>query len=208
MPNLSRRLLAAAPDTITALLFLLTWIDPTLPGPNQVKALMLTMLIEFVVMHSGVFYAAIAGMNYASRLKRASMFTGLTLFYSTFIVGFAFAFDSVWPIYAFAWLFVSRFLHIWISPAHTGRSMDPQLSLWVFSAAMYVLGVFATVLLPLPRFGITPEFVAMLHLKGSGEWIDRPYVVLAFGFFYFAAQAAFKYKVSDASEPVSTTPLR
>ena len=44
-----------------------------------------------------------------------------------------------------------------------------------------------------------------MHLPGSGEWIERPYTVLAFGTLYFAVQAWVKYALSgsDASQTVS-----
>ena len=47
----------------------------------------------------------------------------------------------------------------------------------------------AAILLPLPRLGLTPEVVARLALPGSGQWVEQPHRVLAFGFLYFAATA-------------------
>jgi hypothetical protein len=189
------RLFAALPDAITAGVFLTTWIDPSIAGPATIKNLMLTMLMEFLVVHSGGFYAGIAAAD-VSRSKRVMLLTGLSLFYVIFIGAFAAAFDSPWPIFAFAWLFVCRFFHLWMRPGQAARETDNQIILWAASVATYVLGGIATVMLPLPALGITPEFVASMHLPGSGEWVRRPYTVLAFGTLYFAVQAFAKYKAT------------
>ena len=188
------RLFAAAPDTITAGVYLTAWVDPSIVGPATIKNLMLTMLIEFFVVHSSGFYAGIASSN-LGRL-RVLLFGGLGAFYAVFILAFAKVFESSWPIFAFGWLFVCRFFHLWMRPAQTARDAESQIGLWAASVATYVLGGIATVMLPLPSLGITPEFVASMQLPGSGEWVARPYTVLAFGTLYFAVQAFAKYKAT------------
>src|SRR5262249_18305148 len=110
------RLFAAVPDAITAALYLTAWIAPGSLGPEAVRNLMLTMLIESVVMHSSGFYAGIAAAGEIARGKRALILAGLTAFYFVFIIGFSIAFDSTWPLFAFGWLFVSRFMHLWTRP--------------------------------------------------------------------------------------------
>jgi len=191
------RLIAALPDAITAGVYLTAWVEPSIPGPATIKNLMLTMLIEFIVIHSSGFYAGIAAVD-LGRAKRLALLSGLSAFYLLFIVVFAYAFDSTWPIFAFAWLFLCRFFHLWIRPAQSEQETLGSMGLWAASVATYVLGAIATVALPLPALGVTPDFVATLHLPGSGEWIERPYTVLAFGTLYFAVQAFAKYKVTPA----------
>ena len=198
MRNVLPRLLAGLPDAITAAVFLIAWIAPSIPGPEYVKNLMLTMLIEFIVMHSSAFYSGIAADNDDSRLKRTLWLIGLSVFYLAFVAGFAFAFDSTWPLFAFAWLFASRFVHLWVHPAESGAEAGRMMALWGASAFTYVIGAIATVLLPLPALGITPDVIRSMHLPGSGEWIDRPYTVLAFGALYFGVQAWVKYALSGA----------
>ena len=198
MRNVLLRLFAGLPDAITATLFLIAWIDPSIPGPEYVKNLMLVMLIEFIVMHSSAFYSFIAADDGDSPVKRSLMLIGLSAFYLTFVAGFALAFDSTWPLFAFAWLFVSRFIHLWIHPAQSGAQAGRMMALWGASAAAYLIGAFATVMLPLPALGITPEVIGSMHLPGSGEWIERPYTVLAFGALYFGVQAWVKYALSGA----------
>jgi uncharacterized membrane protein YecN with MAPEG domain len=198
MRNVLPRLLAGLPDAVTAALFLTAWIDPSIPGPEYVKNLMLVMLIEFIVMHSSAFHSVIAADDGDSPIKRSLMLIGLSAFYLAFVAGFALAFDSTWPLFAFGWLFVSRFIHLWIHPAQSGAEGGRMMALWGASALAYLVGALATVMLPLPALGITPEFIASMHLPGSGEWIERPYTVLAFGALYFAVQAWVKYALSGA----------
>jgi hypothetical protein len=207
MPGAVPRCFAALPDAMTAAVFLVAWIAPAVVGPDYVNRLMLTMLMEFVVMHSSGFYAGIAAADGIARGRRLAMLSGLSAIYLLFIVGFALAFHSGWPIFAFAWLFGSRFLHIWTQPSQGARETAWMFKLWVLSGVTYVLGAWLTAIIPLPRFGMTPQFVASLHLSGSGVWIDRPYCVLAFGMLYFAVQAWAKYLMSGRAADAPETPL-
>src|SRR6185312_13989842 len=100
------RLFAAAPDTITAGVYLTAWVAPSIGGPETIKNLMLTMLIEFIVVHSSGFYAGIAALDGIGVYKRLAMLAGLGMFYMMFILAFAYAFASTWPIVAFGWLFL------------------------------------------------------------------------------------------------------
>lgn len=63
-----------------------------------------------------------------------------------------------------------------------------------------------TIFVPLPRFGLTPEFVASMHLSGSGLWIDKQQTAIVFGAFYFGALARFGFYLVDkvATAPAST----
>lgn len=49
--------------------------------------------------------------------------------------------------------------------------------------------MFATTLLPIPKFGVSEEVVRGQKLPGGGLWIDEPHRVIAFGFLYFTALA-------------------
>jgi hypothetical protein len=200
MGNIANRTLAALPDAVTSAIFLIAWIAPAQLGPVWVKNLMLTMLIEFVVMHSGAFYAAVAAAP-ASRTKRSVLLIGLTAFYGCFIAAFSFAFQSTWPLFAFGWLFVSRFAALWTKDDVQKRDLLSRT--WIASVMFYLLGVFATLFIPLPQFGLTSEFVASMHLSGSGLWIDKPQTVIVFGALYFGALARFKFYLSSKAGSAS-----
>jgi len=116
---------------------------------------------------------------------------GFGAFYLAFVLAFAFIFERTWAIWAFSWLLVSKLATIWFEPS-TAESLRQQ-QLWVLSAACYLLGAFATTLLPLPRLGITPEVVAQLGLPGSGLWVEQPQKVVAFGLLYFGLLATAKW---------------
>lgn len=193
------RLFAALPDAITACVYLGAWIDPAIVGAPAIKNLMLTMLIEFVVIHSSAFYSFLATAD-LGRGKRVLMLSGLTAFYMIFVLGFAAAFHSTWPIFAFGWLFLCRFFHLWMRPGEAAS--QSQMIVWAASFVTYIIGGIATVALPLPALGMTPDFIASMHFeKMSGEWVTRPYTVLAFGTVYFAVQAFAKYKATPQAAP-------
>jgi hypothetical protein len=163
---MGNRLLAAAPDALTSAIFVTAWIAPTLLGPEWVKNLMLTMLIEFIVMHSSAFFSVIAASG-TSRSRQVGMLVALTAFYSLFIAAFSFAFRSTWPLFAFGWLFVSRFMHLLSQPGDRAKANASMMQSWGASAVFYILGVFVTVLIPLPMLGLTLYFAAQAWLKSQ-----------------------------------------
>ncbi len=72
----------------------------------------------------------------------------------------------------------------------------------------YVFGVFATIVLPVPRLGITPEVVAGQGFTSSGAWIEEPQRVIAFGVLYFTILGLFESLVRarpgmSSSEPAA-----
>lgn len=196
----------ALPDTVTSATFLCAWIAPGLIGYDRVRDLLLLMLIEFIVMHSGAFTSVTLGAENVSRTKRALSLAGLTAFYLMFVLGFSLAFGSTWPIWGFLWLFVSRFLLLFTSSAQMTTKMQRMFGGWIVSAIAYLGGVFATIILPLPRLGITPQAIAAMHLPGTGLWVEKPWTVLAFGTLYFAVLAWAKFKpiVLNASTQATT----
>ena len=72
--SLPRRLAAAAPDAALAGLYLWCWIEPLAWRKTLVAELMLVMLVEFLVIHSGPFLGILvmgedSGTSRATRLK-------------------------------------------------------------------------------------------------------------------------------------------
>jgi hypothetical protein len=202
------RAFAAVPDAITSGAFFCAWIAPATIGYQRVRDLMLLMLIEFIVMHSGGFTAGILSAENVSRSKRALSLAGLTMFYMLFVLAFSLAFSSTWPIWGFLWLFVSRFLQLFTSRAETDVKMQRMLGAWIVSVLTYLGGAFFTAFVPLPALGITPEVISALHLQGSGLWIEQPWTVIAFGAFYFAVLAWSKFRpfVPDKSVRFTRNP--
>jgi len=194
MSSLINRLFIALPDAVTSVLMLTAWIAPTMLGPEWVRNLALTVVIELFVMQLSLFYGVQKANPEMSRLVRILHFTMLTTVYTIFIAYFSAIFHNMWPLLAFGWLCVSRFASLWTHPDLTNQE-EKMLSLWLMSAVFYVGGAVLVILIPLPPLGFTPAFIASMDLSGSGGWITKPYFEIAFGFLYFGAVAWFKFHV-------------
>ena len=203
MRNFLPRLFAALPDAITVAIFLVAWIAPARLGPEQIVALMLTMVIELLVMHSGGFYAMVMGDNEPRMFMRAAMLAVLSIFYLLFVLFIASIMDSLWLLGAFAWLLLGRFLHLFAVPTRNRKADAARLrSLWLVSMLTYFGGVLLITILQPPALGITPQVIASLHLSGNAGVVHKPYLVLAFGMLYFGVQAWAKYAFSGSdTEP-------
>lgn len=191
MPIVLRQIFAALPDALSAGVFLAAWLFPLHWGNALVGNLLLVMLLEFIVVHSSGFLGMTVLDTSASRARRVLAVLGFGAFYLSFVLAFAFIFQRTWAIWAFSWLLVSKLASIWFEPSTAESARQQQL--WALSAVCYVLGAFATTLLPLPRLGITPEVVSQLGLPGSGLWVEQPQKVVAFGLLYFGLLAAAKW---------------
>ncbi|MCH8479331.1 MAG: hypothetical protein LAT56_15525 [Wenzhouxiangella sp.] len=58
---------------------------------------------------------------------------------------------------------------------------------------IYLLVAFVTVIVPMPRFGITDTDYG---LPGAGLWMESPHIVVAFGAIYFSLLSLARYAVS------------
>lgn len=192
-PLLFHRLAAAGPDAVTAGVFLTLWISPLALGASGVRNAVLVMLVEFVLIHAAGFLGGLLLNPALPRGRRVLVLAGFAGFYLMFVGAFMLAFQEWWPVLVFGWLILGKFGLI-----VTGRgASEAQASVWGMSALIYLLGAFATILLPLPRLGVGAEVVGQLGLPGSGLWVEQPHRVLAFGFLYFALLAAFKWHTVD-----------
>lgn len=174
----------AAPDLGLAAVFLVTWIRPNALGQTMVKHLVLVMLVEFLVIHSAGFMSG-AALGAASRPKRLLAILGLALFYSMFTGAFSLAFHTSWPFISFWVLVANRMLGVIVSPVEDLKGANVVMAGWALNVLAYLGCCFLTVMVPMPRFGISAEVVAAQHFSGGGLWIDQPQTAVAFGFFYF-----------------------
>lgn len=179
-----RSVLASIPDFALAGAFLITWLYPFALGETAVQYHLLTMLLEFIIVHSSAFMGSVAFSRDPASPRLRNIF-GLGLFYSLFVGGFALGFKTWWPLYAFWGLTLNRMLGILIGDAPVGKERQYVQAGWALSAMYYLGGTFATLLLPVPALGMTHEVRAALDLPGSGVWVDEPQRVLAFGVLYF-----------------------
>lgn len=189
---------AALPDAITASVFLYAWWTPASWHPGLIKTLMLVMLLEFIVVHANGFtMGALAGSR-RTRRARAMVLVGAFAFYALFVAAFCIAFDAFWPVYAIAWLLLGKLAAVIGGVDDRARQRNARL--WGVAVLCYVLGTFLTLMLPLPRFGITGNGAAY-GIEGSGEWIDEPHTVIVFGLLYFGALAWYKWKTTPGLAP-------
>jgi hypothetical protein len=177
-------LVQAVPDLGLSAVFLITWLRPDTFGPEFVKRLVLVMLLEFIVIHSAGFMGA-ATVSAASPVRRGLVILGFGLFYSLFTGAFSLAFHTSWPFLSFWVLTANRMLGVVISPVADLKEANVVMAGWALTVVAYLGCCFLTVLVPIPRFGITAEVVQRQAFSGGGLWIDQPHTAIAFGFLYF-----------------------
>jgi hypothetical protein len=183
------RAVSALPDVALGILFLVTWIDPRVFGEGVLKYALLTMLMEFIVVHSSGFMGFVLWGSSLGAVKKTLATLGFGVFYSGFLVGFALGFDAWWPVWAFWGLTFNRLTSALLSREAAGKARERITNEWGMSAAMYLLWVFATIPPWVPALGITPEVIASARLPGTGSWVEEPYRVIAAGAGYFLSQA-------------------
>ncbi len=177
-------ILSGLSDILIAVLFLVTWISPRLFSDTMVKSLMLVMVMEFIVIHSGAFLGGVV-LSPIPRGKKTMTLLGLGLFYSIFAGAFSLAFGAVWPLAVFWVLLINRILHVLFGRGPDAMEKKIMMQGWAAGIAAYLLAVFATIFIPIPRLGITPEVVSMQDIPGSGHWVSQPWTVIVSGILYF-----------------------
>jgi len=180
--------LSALPDIAFAGVFFVTWIRPATFGPFMVKWLLLVMMMEFIIIHSAAFMG-VAAFEPGGRVARSTKVLGLGAFYTLFAGAMSLGFKSWWPLAAFWGQTLNRLLGVILGQAQDADQKAFVMAGWGASALFYLLGAFATILLPVPRLGITPQVVAAQRIPGGGLWVAHPEKVIAFGVLYFGLTA-------------------
>ncbi|MBI5092108.1 MAG: hypothetical protein HZB26_06635 [Candidatus Hydrogenedentes bacterium] len=178
-----RLIWSAGPDFGWAAAFLITWLSPYTLGDTAVYHLTFVMILEFIVVHSSGFFGAIGSKGDSFR-SRALMYSALALFYCIFAAAFSAMYGGLWPLYAFLMLAIGKLPNTVIRPPDAEGQNIVMIN-WAAMTALYLAGVFITVILPIPAFGVTPEVIASQHFTATGVWPEEPYRVMAFGAFYF-----------------------
>ena|SRR5215510_5451123 len=187
--NLLARAISAAPDVAIGGLFLVTWIDPRVFGQGVLKYALLTMLLEFIVVHSSVFMGFVLWGTALGAVKKTLAAVGFAVFYSLFLVAFALALGVWWPVWAFWGLTLNRLTNALLGGKAAKAARARLTNDWVTSVALYLLWVLTTAIVWVPALGITPDVVASAALPGKGLWVDQPQRVIVAGAGYFLCQA-------------------
>lgn len=186
-----RSLVSALPDVATACLYAICWIAPGWLGYDWIKSLMLVMMMEFLVVHSGAFIGQ-SVLGDGPRSTKIKVIVGFGAFYMIFVLAFCLALKEWWPVAAFGWLLLSKFTMVVLEPKPRALERQRQMVSWGISVAAYVGVVFLTAIVPVPAFGIDEVARAAAAIPGSGMWVEQPQTVIAAGLLYFAILAAAK----------------
>lgn len=183
------RMTSATPEILASATYFAAWFAPASLPPGLPRSLVLAMLVEFLVVHSGGFLAG--WMEHRGKGARKALPAVLVLaaMYMLFAGAFGLAFKSWEPVWIMGWLIGSRVLTVLVDHRDRREEIDRQRALWIAGAVLYLLLAFVCTLLPLPRFGVDGAARAAMDLPGSGIWIDDPHRPLAMGAFYFGLLA-------------------
>ena len=180
-------LAAALPDFLIAGTAILTWYDPAVLGVSRVSYFVVLMLLEFIVVHSAAFMGNVA-FGKAPKIGRVGAILGLALAYTLFVGAFALGFHKTWPLWAFWMLVLNRLAGVLLGQGGDDGAAAVVRAGWAASVMFYLLATLLTLLIPLPRLGITPDVVAAQHFTSSGAWIEQPWRVLAMAAVYYTLQ--------------------
>ena len=184
--SIERRVAQSLLDIAMAALFLWCWMRPRAWHPGLPLDLGLLMLMEFFVVHSSIFLVAASGAGVGHRLSTASI---VMLFYIPIAGAFAWWHGGWWPVLAFAVLLGSRVATMLAGQGENTFESKRGQYYWICGAGNYILAaILAILLLPLPELG----FKFARPPGWSGTWKITPQEVMAWGFLYFAIQAATK----------------
>ena len=186
-------LISSIPFFLLAVVFVRTWVRPFAYRERTVRYLVYLMVLEFFVVHSS---AALGGtaLGDMDGMKKTLILLGLLVFYFLFTGALSWTCKSPWPLISFWGLTLSK-LYSYVFDPPTVQAAESMKASWAFMTAAYLLGAFASVLLPIPRLGITADVVARQHFTASGLWIEQPQRAVAFGTVYFTLLGVFELLV-------------
>jgi hypothetical protein len=176
---------SALPDLLLAGVFALVWLDPGRAGLPSVRRLVMTVLLEFFIVHSSGFMGVIAIGN-RRRLKSVWLTLGLGAFYTLFIAAFAAGSGDWWLLGSFWLLMLNRLLGLLLGQAPDDRREFLIMGNWAFTVAAYLFAVCVGVMANVPALGITVSVIGAQGFSVGGLWTEQPQTALAAGAIYFA----------------------
>lgn len=175
--------LAAVPCFYLCIKLFAVWADPLAhSGGDWLRFGIGLMLMEFILLHSGVFMAAVLAIQ-SSRSKQVAAWFGLALFYGLMVWGFSVALDSPALLWIFVSIVVGRSLPSFLQRE---QGVGAGMARSAMGAPIYILIVFASVFIPVPEWGITPAVIEQVYPdRGGGLWEDEPQRAIAGAAVYF-----------------------
>ena len=172
------------PEMGLGVAFLWTWANPDRFGRSMVSFALELMLLEFILIHSAGFMA-VRSAGAATTGRRIAGMAGLGLFYSLFVGGFCLALHRIRPLVSFWVVTAQRTAADVLDPKPTDETRAWFGTSLAVNALLYMGLVGLTVVLPLPRLGITTSVRNELGIGGSGLWQAEPHrVVVVAGMYY------------------------
>ena len=179
-------ILKALPELLSAALLLALWVEPQRFDIGWFRSGVLTLLLEFFVIHASGFMAVLMYAPGTPAARRSLLVAGLGAFYLVFISGFAWVFDAWWMLGAFAWLCFGKLQAIWTGAAPTERDRTHAIVSWALSVAVFLGAVSFTVMVDVPLLGAGPEVRDAAGFDANGGvWEAEPHRALAGAVLYF-----------------------
>jgi len=146
------------------------------------------IVLEFILVHSGIFMAGIANRQSPEAIAMGSLQKTellLLVFYTLFAVAFAYAFQSYELLMIYLCVMVGRTMGIVTQPENSSQEAITRSAM---SAFFYLGAVFVTLFVPLPELGLSNSVLNEVYPnRGSGVWERKPEIALAAGILYFTA---------------------
>ncbi|MFB3895813.1 MAG: hypothetical protein ACE14V_05870 [bacterium] len=189
-----KSLAAAGPDFMLAGSFLMVWFFPYALGEDTIKYFIVLMTLEFIVIHSTLFLTVLS-ITVTPLSKKLVYFGAVVLFYSLFAGALSLMFGSIWPLISFWTLTLIKYPGL-IFLKSFSREFFWSIISWLVMTLTYFGGVFVTMILPIPQFGLTDAVIKQLNLPGGGAWIEETYRLVAFGVIYFTTLGLYELFIS------------
>ena len=160
-----------------------TWLDPmSIQDGRWVKYGVGLFVLEFVMMHSGVFMSGLAGGLKKDWKVAFGGFAFFFVIYGLFAACFALVFQSPGLLLVYTMIMLGRFMAVFSTSDNSAITMGRS----ALSAILYFIIMFASALIPVPEAGVTPEVLEQVYPnRGSGIWEQDPQRVLVWASIYF-----------------------
>lgn len=180
---------AALCDAISGGFFLVLWLSPMAFGPEGVRVAFMLFLVEFLLMHA----AGVLGAQQARGTGGCLALIGFSGGYLLFFVVAAASYESSWPLVAFAWLVLGKLFGGGKSSHEEIWNQHRRNGIWMLSFLAWLGLALLVMIMPVPQLGMQPEIMAQVDAFGvSGDWVDHPQKLMAFGTAYFMLLATAK----------------
>ena len=189
---------SAVPYLWLCYVFIDVWRQPEAWGDGTwVHHCVILMVVEFFLLHSGVFIggAAASAGTLRERLRTLGWVVG---FYVAFVGAMAAISDDMSIIKIYGIAITGRLVTIAIATNDPGVRLAERS---VVGAMLYVLLVPVSIFLPLPELGIDHGIARRAFPDSEGVWTEQPHRGLFMGVVYFSCMAAAELFYFDRRRP-------